>query len=903
MPHHTHRRTLRVLATIPLAVAALVAGGGAAAQAHDEGPTLTSLTATEQRNQLALQQVLAQNAPADEEHVAEHAQLATAEQRFAALPQSRKTAIQAGAASAARAAAAAGDATTPADAATVGAWTTAPFPAPTYALNMVMLPTGKVLVFSMGGNNASCQQKCRPQDHGNAGFNTNNDGAAAVWDPTKGTGADAFRILPPPNVDLTGYDLTAVRSDPVVVEGNKAFPAFDQGAEKLRPAPIFCSGQVQTADGRVLIAGGNLEARGNAYGLKMSFLFDPFTEQWTREPDLQHARWYPTLTRTASGRVAILGGRNEKGKDVASIEMYPEQGAAVPGVDGAASGTSGLATSSLFDDPTDLANPLGDKTGGNGSTYSDALGYYPFSQVLPDGDLAISRWQTGRIGLLGSAAAGTGAGSSSAFRYLGNTTYKSALGKYATAFPAPGDENGTPEMIMAGGLNIKPDYSPGADPLSSVWSIRPSESAAANGPDWASQPALHVPRRFAGATLLPDGSAVIVGGGDENDRIPIADIEHPEQHEQRHLELWDPVTREWTLGPAQVVPRAYHSTSMLLPDGRVLSGGDDWVSYVLDADHTDQFDSTFEIYSPPYLFKGARPQIDDLPARIEFGGSFAVKGSTTDGHRITRATLVAPGSVTHAYDDNQRVLELPLQGAGDGAFRITAPTSGNAAPPGDYMLFLIDERGVPSVGRFVRVASEHAANVPVDEPTTTPGTTPVPGGGDSTPGTGATPPGGSEGSGGTAPGASEGSGTASGGTTGGSTAPAGPLSPVPGGSPTIVTPVPALTPSSTTTPKPAAPAAKPVPAVRLSGRTLKIALTLTPTRKSCPKVVTATATASGRKTVKRLTVKPVTTAGKRTCRVTTTMTLGAKPKSSKVTVKVAFKGTGLRPRTVTAQRA
>ncbi len=96
-----------------------------------------------------------------------------------------------------------------------------------------------------------------------------------------------------------------------------------KGYNKLRPAPVYCSGHVQLADGRVLIAGGNLEGTNGGYGLKISFLFDPWTETWVRQPDMVKARWYPTLTRMPDGRVAILAGRDEAGINRPEVEFSP----------------------------------------------------------------------------------------------------------------------------------------------------------------------------------------------------------------------------------------------------------------------------------------------------------------------------------------------------------------------------------------------------------------------------------------------------------------------------------------------------------------------------------------------------------------------------------------------------
>jgi hypothetical protein len=118
-----------------------------------------------------------------------------------------------------------------------------------------------------------------------------------------------------------------------------------------------------------------------------------------------------------------------------------------------------------------------------------------------------------------------------------------------------------------------------------------------------------------------------------------------------------------------------------------------------------------EIYSPPYLFKGARPVITSAPATVQYGTSFFVGTGNPAG--IARVTMLAPGAVTHSVNMHQRFLGLSFQQAA-GGLDVAMPANANLAPPGYYMLFLIDSNGVPSVASFVQVAAAVGANpVPV----------------------------------------------------------------------------------------------------------------------------------------------------------------------------------------------
>ena len=139
-------------------------------------------------------------------------------------------------------------------------------------------------------------------------------------------------------------------------------------------------------------------------------------------------------------------------------------------------------------------------------------------------------------------------------------------------------------------------------------------------PTWGSFPALAVQRQWANTVQLPDGSMVTIGG---TDKVDGSTSEHA-------VELYDPATGSWRTGPSQVETRAYHSTALLLPDGRVLSTGDDR--------NPPSPDDTGEVYSPPYLFKGPRPEISSAPEAFRWNVPFGV-GTAGD---IDSAVLIAP---------------------------------------------------------------------------------------------------------------------------------------------------------------------------------------------------------------------------------------------------------------------
>jgi hypothetical protein len=202
----------------------------------------------------------------------------------------------------------------------------------------------------------------------------------------------------------------------------------------------------------------------------------------------------------------------------------------------------------------------------------------------------------------------------------------------------------------------------------------------ADTPAWSYTAPMTIPRRQLNATLLPDGKVLVTGGSSA-----------PGFNEPRgavlYAEQWDPATETWTELAEYTRYRGYHSTALLLPDGRVLSAGGDG-------------QPNAEIFSPPYLFQGKRPTITAAPATVGYGQTFRVQTPNADA--IARVTWLRLGSVTHAFNMNQRINELAFEPAKDW-LNVTAPSSRNLAPPGHYMLFLLNGAGVPSVARVIRL--------------------------------------------------------------------------------------------------------------------------------------------------------------------------------------------------------
>jgi Domain of unknown function (DUF1929)/Galactose oxidase, central domain len=206
----------------------------------------------------------------------------------------------------------------------------------------------------------------------------------------------------------------------------------------------------------------------------------------------------------------------------------------------------------------------------------------------------------------------------------------------------------------------------------------------AGTPRWTQTGSMAYGRKYATATALPDGTVLVTGGG-ENQIGPAGVMP---------AELWDPATGAWSTMAPLTHPRLYHSVALLLPDARVLAGGGGRKPKAVD--YPD-----LEFFSPPYLFKGARPTISGSPAQISYGQNFVVQ--TPDAASITKVSIIRLGALTHAVNTSQVFYPASFS-KGPGILNVTAPPNGNYAPPGYYMLFILNGAGVPSIAKIIRIS-------------------------------------------------------------------------------------------------------------------------------------------------------------------------------------------------------
>src|SRR6266851_3842667 len=240
--------------------------------------------------------------------------------------------------------------------------------------------------------------------------------------------------------------------------------------------------------------------------------------------------------------------------------------------------------------------------------------------------------------------------------------------------------NYDPQVIIMGG------HSPATNTTEII-------DMGASSPAWQSGPNMSEPRIEMNAVILPDGRVLALGGSVNDEDTSTASL---------NADLLGPDPKNagkyiFSSAGANAYPRLYHSVALLLPDATVwLAGGNP---------QRGTYVQQMEIYQPPYLFDSTggaaiRPSITSAPRSISYGNAFTVQ--TPDAASINRVVLVRNGTVTHAFGMDQREVELSFT-AQSGSLTVTAPPSGNIAPPGYYMLFLLNSSGVPSVATFVQM--------------------------------------------------------------------------------------------------------------------------------------------------------------------------------------------------------
>ena len=472
------------------------------------------------------------------------------------------------------------------------------------------------------------------------------------------------------------------------------------------PSPdsdVFCAHHAFAADGRLLVAGGtqawpesdDIHVHDLDFlGHRRCWLYNHRQRTWQEiaklntnpdQSDEEHSggRWYPGLITLGSGEVLAMFGHLDQ-QDTRHRNTLPErynQGA------------------NLWINLPKVAGTVGEPNSG-GRRFL----YFPRGFVMPDGKVFFATPMPANF---------TAADEGPHF----STAYDVATGEYVApkiAEPSTGAYNGWDRPSVLLPLLPDEDYAMHIVHVGSTSPIRldlNDPTPAWNATSARDSAVAARDRRFANAVLLPTGHVCVVGG---------VAVTNPED-EVNEVEIYDPgidwtagtynASDSWSVEEAQVHARSYHSTALLLSNGKVWVAGGNTNAGSGDPDSDVMVNGVtkkrgiknIELYEPDYIAVANRMEVVSAPKFLPYGQEFTVNLDRA-ATEVQHASLIRCGSVTHSTNNDQRFIGLVIEARNGNSITLVAPPHGNLAPPGYYMLWLVDTAGNPSeAAPFVRM--------------------------------------------------------------------------------------------------------------------------------------------------------------------------------------------------------
>jgi len=209
---------------------------------------------------------------------------------------------------------------------------------------------------------------------------------------------------------------------------------------------------------------------------------------------------------------------------------------------------------------------------------------------------------------------------------------------------------------------------------------------------------------------LPDGTVVITSGRDTSKGT------FEEFHSLR-LQHFNPVDGSVRQLAKTTVSRGLHGNVFLMPDATIFIVGEDRINLVPRGDRAfppgdpDLGVPNGQIFKPPYLFKAdgtlaPRPVIESAPKGITYREEFdiSVAGPASN---IGSIVLMRTDVNTHGLTTGIRYVKLAFEvddkKGKHGRIEVKAPSHVAQAVPGNYMLFVLNKAGVPSVAKHVHL--------------------------------------------------------------------------------------------------------------------------------------------------------------------------------------------------------
>ena len=476
-----------------------------------------------------------------------------------------------------------------------------------------------------------------------------NPSVVGQWGPTIG-----FPIVPVAAALLPNNLLLVWSADQALAFGGSNDPYTQTAILNLNTGAVsedtvsntghnmFCPGVAILPDGEIMVTGG--------LSNRQTSIYNPATNTWRAGPLMNIGRGYQGMTLLSNGQAFVLGGSWSGGLGGKLGEIWSPTG-------------NWRELTNVPAAPMYTADTAGVFRQDNHGWFIATSG----GDVLQAGPSKQMNWITT-----------TGAGSITPAGLRG--TSADAMNGTAVYY----DIN---KVITMGGA---PNYS---DSTATNQAYQIQIPAPGTNPTVTQSGSMTYPRAFANSVVLPNGQVVTMGG--QTYAKPFTDT-----NSVLNAELWDPTTGAFTVMAPEAAPRNYHSVGVLLPDGRVFSGGGGLCG-TCSTNHTDG-----QIFSPPYLFNAdgtlrTRPTIVSAPASAATGQTITV----TTGGPVSQFAMVRYGESTHSVDNDQRRIPLSIVSSSGNTYQLAIPSDPGIALPGPYMLFAMDANGTPSISTTITITN------------------------------------------------------------------------------------------------------------------------------------------------------------------------------------------------------
>jgi len=446
-------------------------------------------------------------------------------------------------------------------------------------------------------------------------------------------------------------------------------PTTNAQKEYLLDEDIWCSGHALLPSGNVLFVGGTLKYAKDSpnrlwWGLNSTYEFSFQTETFLNRPAMKHGRWYPTVVCLANGKIQVVDGYDEFGYNNLLTEIYDP----VNKTWTISYAPNSSDTYCVGCGPDGCANVEGAGEicyGGTNNGVAPLVDPYPRMHLLPSGMVACVGQDP--IRYLWDPSTGSW--------YEAGTGIERSFGT-SVLLPLQNTTTEKGKILICGGSD---------DPSFPAIAKKSAEILEQSDFKLVSKfaPSMTFPRRYCNPVILPDGKVLIIGGTRENNDKSLA-VYKPE--------MFDPITKKWTILPPHSVPRIYHSGALLLMDGRVYVAGSSYSPY--------SYELRTEIFSPTYVFE-QRPKISAISATATYGKEFEI--TTLNASTIKSVSMVRFSSTTHHYNTDQRLLWLQIISKTGNIIKVSSPRNSRLAPPGYYMVHILNWSGIPSKAATMQV--------------------------------------------------------------------------------------------------------------------------------------------------------------------------------------------------------